>query len=176
MNCNSQGSSQNLKLILHRWCKISLNHCREPWSFSAELKSGLLAVFLIKSCAWVFHDRSLVSVIPSNFALSTSSLRDTLIGLNIALFLAKEIRSSLHFSSLSWTLLARDHSASLSAIIWGLLTSPFPTTSDAVQYNTIQNSLFNEGDVINGTKYNIKQCKSAIYNLQQEKLKQTNAW
>jgi len=100
-------------------------------AFCWTKKYSLLAAFLITSFILVFHDRSLVIILPCNFALSTSSnsFTCTLIGLNIALFPVKEIRSSLHFSLLNWTLLAKDHSATLSAIIWALLTSPVPTNS-----------------------------------------------
>ena len=69
-----------------------------------------------------FHDKSLVIITPSSFALLTASswLPFTRIGWNSDYFLVKEILTSLHFSLFSWTLLFKDHWDTLSAICCAL--------------------------------------------------------
>ena len=81
-----------------------------------------------------FHDKSLVIITPSSFALLTASswLPFTRIGWNSDYFLVKEILSSFHFSLFSWTLLSRDHWGTQSAICCALLVPPLATTSDVV--------------------------------------------
>ena len=76
-----------------------------------------------------FHDKSLVIITPSSFALLTTSswLPFTRIGWNSDYFLVKEILSSFHFSLFSWTLLSRDHWGTQSAICCALLVPPLAT-------------------------------------------------
>ena len=67
-----------------------------------------LDAFFTVSLMCSFHDKSLVIITPSSFALLTASswLPFTRIVWNSDYFLVKEILSSLHFSLFSWTLLS----------------------------------------------------------------------